>query len=153
MRQNNPRLGLRLTMSTPTPRKVFCGTVAVRPADEVRAELERACRKDRKTLATPIPRPASGTPSRFSIVKRPPLPAPPLSHQQADVGPASSDAERRITVAGIAAAVGRDSEATIRPLLGIAATAAPTTSWSVAPGEDDHHDLRRWRRWSMKWDE
>ena len=140
-------------MSKPTPKKVFCGAVAIRPADKTRAELERACRQDREVLATPIPQPASGAPFKFFIVRRPPLPAPPPSHQQADVGPAASTAERRRTVAGIAAAVDKETEATIQPLLRIAATAASTTLRSAAPEEaEDHYDLRRWRRRLAKWD-
>ena len=141
-------------MSTPTPRRFFCRTVAVRPASEVRAEIERACRQDRKTLATPIPQLASGTPSSFTIVRRPPLPAPPPCRTQTDEGPAASTAERRRIVAGMAAAIKTDTEAAIQPLRRIAATAASSTSRPAAPEEaDDHYDLRRWRRWSLKWDE
>ena len=121
-----------LAMSTPTPRKVVCGAVAVRPAEETRAELERACRQDREVLATPIP---------------------PQGRRSSDEGPAALTAERRAAIAGIAAAIGEETEATIAPLLRIAATATSAALRSAAPEEaEDHYDLRRWRRWSIKWD-
>ena len=143
-----------LAMSTPTPRRIICGAVAVRPAEETRAELERACLQDREVLATPIPQPASGAPFKFFVVRRPPLPAPPPLHPRADEGPAASTAERNAAAAGIAAAVGEETEATIRPLLRIAATATSATPRSAAPEEtDDPYNLRRWRRWSVRWDE
>ena len=74
-------------------------------------------------------------------------------HPRADEGPAASTAERRAAIAGIAAAIGEETEATIAPLLRIAATATSAALRSAAPEEaEDHYDLRRWRRWSIKWD-
>ena len=142
-----------LEMSTPTPRVVLCGAIAVRPADEVRAELERACRRDRKTIATPIPKPATGAPLSFRIVQGPPLPsAPPPRHAQVDQFPAASTAKREAAAADMTAAIKRASEAAIAPLLRIATVSAAPRS--AAPKEtEDHYDLRRWRRWSARWDE
>ena len=139
-------------MSTPTPRKVVLGSVAVRPADEVRADLERACRRDRQTLATPIPPPASGTPFTFSIVRRPPLPAPPPC-RTADVGPAASAAERREMAAGMAATIREDTEAAIQPLRRDATATSPTSRPAAPDDPEDPYNLRRWRRWSVWWDD
>ena len=135
-------------MLTPTPRTVFCGAVAVRPADETRAELECACRRDRRIIATPIPEPASGAPFRFKLVTRPTLQnAPTPRHVRIDVYPAASTAEREAAAASRAAAVKVASEAAIAPLLRVAAV-------SAAPRADveDPYDLRRWRRWNAVWD-
>ena len=133
-------------------RIVVLGSVAVRPANETRAELQRACDQDRKTLATPIPPPTSGTPTTFSIVRRPPLPAPP-PRRTADVGPVASAAERRQMVAGMAVKIKNETEAVIEPLRRNA-TAAPPASRPAAPrGEDDPYDLAKWRRWSLQWNE
>ena len=137
-----------LEMSTPTPRVTVCGTVAARPADEVRAELERACRQDRKVIGTPIPKPASGAPFGFRIVTRPPLPsAPPPRDARDDVGPKASSAQREAATASRAAAVQVASEVAIAPLLRVAAM-------SAEPNADieDHYNLRWWRRWSPEWD-
>ena len=137
-------------MSTPTPRVVLYETVTARPADEVRADLERACRQDREILATPIPKPASGAPFSFYIVWGPPLPsAPPQRRARVDEGPAASTAERKAAAASRAAAVGRATEAA---LLRVAATSAAPRSTAPKEEAEDHYDLRRWRRWSVEWD-
>ena len=107
------------------------GSVAIRPASETMEELERACRHNRRIISSPIPRPISGTPHRFYIVQRPPLPVPPPC-RQADMGPAPSDAERRYSAAAVAARVREDTEAVIGPLRDIAASprpASPEREW------------------------
>ena len=133
-----------LEMSTPTPRVVFSGTVAARPADEVRADLERACRRDREILATPIPKPASGAPFSFNIVRGPLLPsAPPPRRARVDEGPTASTAERKAAAASRAAAVSRATEAVLAPLLRVAATSAAPMSTAPKEEAEDHYDLRR----------
>ena len=139
-------------MSNPTPRRVSCGAVAVRPAEEIRAELERACQQDRRVIATPIQQPALGTPVKFYIIRRPPLPAPPPRRAHDDDGPAASTAERRTATADIAARVDREVEAAIAPLRRIASMSAAPRPAAPEDETEDHYDLRRWRRWSAKWD-
>ena len=56
-------------------------------------------------------------------------------------------------VAGMAAAIESDTEAAIQPLRRIATAASPTSRPAAPEEADDHYDLRRWRRWSLKWDE
>ena len=121
------------------------GGVTVRPASDREEEFRRACRRDRLVLASPIPRPASGSPARFWVTQRPPLPAPPPRHM-ADVGPAPSDAEGRIRAAAISARVRAQTEEVIKPLRRIAEAAAQPASQSATPEStaEDPYDLARW---------
>ena len=132
-------------------RRISVGSVAVRPAKEIKEELERACRHDRRVLSTPIPRPTSGAPHRFFISQRPPLPAPPPC-RQADVGPAASPAERRAAAAAISVRVREDTEAVIGPLRDLAASSSATPRpASPERASDDYYDLAKWRRWHARW--
>ena len=147
-----------LAMSTKTPRTVTCGTVAVRLASETRAEFEEACRRDRATIATPIPKPATGTPFTFTLTQRPPLQnAPPPRHARLDEVPATTTAQWRKAAAKRAAAVEKDSAAVIAPLMRVAgASAAPAQarhSVEAKEKEVDHYNLKRWARWRVRWDD
>ena len=117
-----------------------------RPRKETLEELERLCRHDRRVVSTPIPRPASGSLTKFFVVQRPPLPAPLPSRHLADVGPTSCDAERRVLAAARAARIDEYTEAVIEDI------AAESTSRPASPvREDDHYGLAKFRRWSVRW--
>ena len=139
----------RLMLSKKTGEKkgvVMMESVAVRPARETREELERLCRHDRRVVSTPIPRPASGSLTKFFVVQRPPLPAPLPSRHLADVGPTSCDAERRVLAAARAARIDEYTEAVIEDI------AAESTSRPASPvREDDHYGLAKFQRWSVRW--
>ena len=141
-----------LTMSQKkSPRIVVLGSVAKRPANEVRAELARACQQDRETISTPIPRPASGCPTKFVIVQRPPLPAPPPRYAPADPLPAISSAVRREEAARRMATIEEETEAAVAPLRRVAGVSAAPRPASPEREWDDHYDLAWWRRWSTRW--
>ena len=131
--------------------RVLLGSVTRRPAEETRAELERACRHDRQVIATPIPRPPSGAPARFWVAQRPPLPTPPPRHT-ADVGPDIPDSERRVRAAAISARAREATEEYLRPLLEEAASASAAPKRGSPPREvDDHYDLAKWGRRYSRW--
>ena len=147
-------LALDAQMSSPKKaegvRRVLLGSVTRRPAEETRAELDRACRHDRQVIATPIPRPPSGAPGRFWIAQRPPLPPPP--RHTADVGPDIPDAERRVRAAAISARAREATEEYLRPLLEEAASASAAPKRGSPPREvDDHYDLAKWGRRYSRW--
>ena len=127
------------------------GSVAVCPAKDTEEVLERACRRDRQIVSTPIPRPASGSPHRFWIYQGPPLPAPPPRHTTY-VDPAASDAERKVRAAAIAACVRTETEEFIRPLKDLAASASTAPKPSSPPRrDDDPYDLAKWGRRYSRW--
>ena len=132
-----------------SPRIVVLGSVAKRPAAEVRAELARACQQDRETISTPIPRPASGCPIKFFIVQRPPLPTPPPRYAPAD--PWISSAVRREEAAKRSAAIEEHTEAVIAPLRRAAGVSAAPRPASPEREWDDHYNLAKWNRWSTRW--
>ena len=126
-------------------------SVTVRPASDREEEFRRACRRDRLVVSTPIPRPASGSPHQFYITQGPPLPTPPPRHT-ADVGPAASDADRRVRAAAISARVRAETEEVIRPLRDLAASASAAPRQDLPPREEnDHYDLAKWGRRYARW--
>ena len=131
-------------------RKVVLGSVARRPAEEIVEELEELSRHDRRLLSTPIPRPASGSPGRFFIAQRPPLPPPrrPINPVIPDV----PDAVRRVQAAAISARAREATEMYLRPLLEEAASASAAPRQKSPPREkDDHYDLAKWGRRLSRW--
>ena len=65
--------------------------------------------------------------------------------------PAASTADRKAAAAERAAAVKIDSEAAIAPLLRIAAMTAARPERAARVDVEDHYNLRRWSRWSARW--
>ena len=144
----NKQHHLTLAMST-TPKVIVCSSVAARPAAETHAILQEACRRDRATIATPIPKPASGAPVKFTVTRGPPLRnAPPPRHASPIEEPATTAAQWRRSAAERAAAVEKDSAAAIEPLRRIAGASAvkvPARRGAVAE-EEDYYDLKRGAR-------
>ena len=122
------------------------GGVAVRPASDREEEFFRACREDRRVISTPIPRPASGSPGKFFIIRDPPIPAPPPGSIKAGVNPASG-AERRFVATIRTTAIEEQMQAVVKEI--DAETASAPRGESPVCG-DDVFGLTTHRRWSWK---
>ena len=133
------------------PRRVVCGAVAARPADEVHAEMADACRQGRAVVAACIPKPITGAPSSCRLERRPPQPAsPPAYPAQAGDDQAIKADERRAAAARRVVADEEEARAAVarfRPFVRVAAVSATTPN---SDGEDPY-SLEPHRRWSRGW--